>query len=533
MEEFDYIIVGAGSAGCALANRLSANPSLRVALIEAGTKDSNPWIHIPVGYSHTMGNPATDWCYKTMPDAGLNGRSIPWPRGKVLGGSSSLNGLLYVRGQREDYDDWASMGNKGWAWDEVAPIFKRMESWGGDDEDGLHGKDGPLSVEKSRYQSQIVDEWVQAAHDLGYPLNHDYNGKVQEGVGLFQLTTKKGRRCSSAVAYLRCAKKRKNLAIRTDMQVEKIIFTDKKATGIMAKMGQINKIIHARREIILCTGALASPLILMRSGIGNAKNLTQWGIKPLHNLPGVGKNLQDHLQARPIYRCKLPTINSMLASRWNKMAMALQYLLYRTGPMSMAASLGVGFVKSDEKLDRPDLQFHIQPFSAGATHAKPHDFSAFTASILQMRPQSTGHIDLNPDDPMGMPFIYPHYLSHENDRKCLVAGIKIARKICAQMPLSQYIIDEYSPGSHVNDNDDEAILQWAKDHSTTIYHPTGTCKMGIDKMAVLSPDLRVYGVEGLRVADASIMPMIVSGNTNAPCIMIGEKASDLILKEVA
>ncbi len=525
--EFDYVIVGAGSAGCAVANRLSANPNNRVALIEAGGKDYNPWIHIPVGYFKTMGNPVTDWCYHTEADAGLNGRSIPWPRGKVLGGSSSINGLLYVRGQAQDYQDWAALGNEGWGWDEIAPLFKRMECWWGEAENDLRGYDGLLSVEPSRYKSPIVDLWLEAAQKLGYPYTPDYNGKDQEGVNYFQLTSHKGLRCSSAVAYLRPARKRNNLKILTNIQVESLLFDQKRAVGVQARKGNQPIKIKANAEVILCAGALSSPHLLMLSGIGDGDQLQKVGLEVRHHLAGVGRNLQDHLQARPIFKCDLPTINSQLTSPFQKIKIALEYLLKRTGPMTMAASLGTGFLKTSFSKDRPDIQFHIQPFSADSPAAGPHRFSAFTASVLQLRPKSTGHLALHSSHSNDPVRIHPNYLSERLDQQVLVEGIKIARKIARQAPLNAHIIEEYSPNEDLED--EEALLNWARDHSTTIYHPTGTCKMGKDAMGVVDPQLRVHGVSGLRVADASIMPIITSGNTNAPTIMIGEKVSDMIM----
>ncbi len=530
MIEFDYIVVGAGSAGCVLANRLSANPNNRVAVVEAGGPDTSPWIHTPVGYFKTMGNPKTDWCYKTEADPGLNGRSLPWPRGKVLGGSSSINGLLYVRGQSADYDHWRQLGNTGWGWDDVLPYFKKSEDW---EANGsiLRGANGPLAVSKSRLKHQVVDAWIESAIDAGYLLNPDYNGENQEGVGYFQLTSRHGKRCSSAVAYLRPVKKRPNLKIFTNTMTEKILFEGKIATGIKVRQRGKPFTLTAKREIILSAGAIGSPQIMMLSGIGKADEISGHGIETVHNLPGVGKNLQDHLQARPVYKCNVPTINTQVASLFSQAMIGLQYILTRTGPMTMAASLGTGFLKTRPEIKTPDIQFHIQPFSADSPAAGPHKFSAYTASVLQLRPESAGHLELKSSDPEQHPAIHPNYLATPTDCQTIVEGIKIARRIARHSPMRDLITEEHAPGQGVAEDDDEKILEWARNTSTTIYHPTGTCKMGTDPSSVVDPRLRVHGIKNLRVADASIMPVIVSGNTNAPAIMIGEKASDMVLED--
>jgi len=524
-QSFDYIVVGAGSAGCALANRLSSGPKNSVLLVEAGGKDTNPWIHVPVGYFKTMGNPKTDWCFTTQPDPGLNGRAIPWPRGKVLGGCSSINGLLYVRGQAEDYDHWRDLGNEGWGWSDIEPIFKRMENWQGL-RSSYRGDYGPITVSPTQVSRPVVDCWIRAAENAGYPSNSDYNGPQQEGVSLFQLTLANGRRCSSAVAYLNPAKHRSNLTIMTKTQVQRIIFAGKRAVGLITDKGEIK----AKREVILSAGSLASPQLLMVSGIGNPDQLLPHKINLVHELNGVGQNLQDHLQARPIFKVKARTINTEINSWFKQGLIGIEYMIKRTGPMTMAASLGTGFLKTKLSPGRPDIQFHIQPFSADRPADGPHKFDAFTASVLQMRPESTGHLDIISGSMIDPPLIYPNYLATEKDQKTLIEGIKIARKISQLEPLKSLIIDEYAPGKEVSLDDDMAILQWARNNAVTIYHPTGTCKMGLDDMAVVNCELKVHGIEGLRVADASIMPAIVSGNTNAAAIMIGEKAADLIMK---
>ncbi len=526
--EFDFVIVGAGSAGCVLANRLSADGRHKVALLEAGGKDTYPWIHIPVGYFKTMGNPKTDWGYQTEPDPGLNGRSLKWPRGKVLGGSSSINGLLYVRGQAADYNQWRQMGNTGWGWDDVLPLFKRAESYDGGDDD-IRGREGPLSVSDSAVSREVVDRYLDAAVNAGYPRNEDYNGADQEGVAHFQLTMNRGRRCSSAVAYLKPAKSRANLTILTKCAAEKLVFNGKRVTGIEVTMGGQRQTIRARKEIILSAGAIGSPQLLMVSGIGPVDELNRHGIKVVAASEGVGKNLQDHLQARPVYKTTLSTINTEINSLFKQGLIALHYAATRTGPMTMAASLGTAFLKTRPDMDQPDIQFHIQPFSASSKINKPHDFNAFTASVLQMRPESVGHLELASANMSDYPKIHPNYLATKTDQDTIVEGIRIARRIARTEPVASVITEEYTPGPSLLDDDYDGLLNWARDTSTTIYHPTGTCKMGNDTMAVVDERLRVREVEGLRVADASIMPVIVSGNTNAPAIMIGEKCSDMVL----
>lgn len=530
--EADIVIVGAGSAGCVLANRLSADPSVRVVLLEAGGRDTNPWIHIPVGYFRTMHNPAVDWCYKTEPDPGLNGRSIDWPRGKVLGGSSSLNGLLYVRGQPQDYDRWRQMGNTGWGWDDVLPLFKRAEDQErGEDE--FHGTGGPLAVSNMRIQRPICDAWVEAAQAAGYPFNPDYNGATQEGAGYFQLTARNGRRCSAATAYLKPIRGRENLRIVTRAQVRRVLLEGRRATGVeYADRGGVVQTVTARREVILSSGAIGSPQILMLSGIGPAEHLKENGIAPLHVLAGVGQGMQDHLQARLVYKCNVPTLNDEVRSYVNQARIALRYALFRSGPMTMAASLATGFFKTRPELETPDIQFHVQPWSADSPGEGVHPFSAFTMSVCQLRPESRGEIRLSGPDPRSYPRLIPNYLSTPADCQTIVEGIKIARRIARTEPLAGKIAEEFRPNAALDMDDYDGTLDWARSNSVSIYHPTGTCKMGTGEGAVVDHELKVHGIEGLRVADCSIMPDIVSGNTNAPAIMIGEKASDLVAARV-
>ena len=464
--KFDYVIVGAGSAGCVLANRLSANGRYSVALLEAGGKDSSPWIHVPVGYFKNIGNPKTDWCYQTEPDPGLNGRSIGWPRGKVLGGSSSINGLLYVRGQPLDYDHWRQLGNAGWAWKDVLPYFKRSESWElGADE--YRGEDGPLAVTESRVRREIIDAWLDAAINVGYKKAADYNGVDQEGVAYYQMTMRNGRRCSSAVAYLRPAMGRDNLTVFTGAQALRVDIENECAKAVEAVIENRPTRIEANREIVLSAGAIGSPQLLMLSGVGPAEHLDEHGIVVKKNLPGVGKNLQDHLQARPVYRTSASTINIEVGNLFKKAMIGLRYLATRGGPMAMAASLGAGFLKSRPELEQPDIQFHVQPFSkTDMSNPDPDAFSAFTMSVLQLRPESAGELRLKSSSPEDYPAIHPNYLATRKDQETIVEGIRMARRIARAEPLKSLIIEEHDPGRTVSDDDYDGLLDWARSTAT-------------------------------------------------------------------
>lgn len=522
---YDYVIVGAGSAGCVLANRLSEDPDVSVLLLEAGGADWNPWIHVPVGYFRTMHNPATDWCYMTDPDEGIKGRRLQWPRGKVLGGSSSLNGLLYIRGQRQDYDGWAASGNKGWDYDSVLPYFRKSECQErGADE--YHGTQGPLHVSDLRLRREIAERFIQAAKAAGIPENSDVNGATQEGVGYFQQTSNKGLRCSTAKAFLRPALRRSNLTLIKRAHCQRLMLQGKRVVGVEYSQGARIHQVHADREVLLCSGAIGSPQILQCSGIGDARHLEMVGVECLHHLPGVGENLQDHLQIRLVFKTRCRTLNDEVRHPLKKLVVGTQYVLTRTGPLTLAASQVCVFTGSREGMQRPDIQFHMQPLSADKPAEGVHPFSAFTASVCQLRPTSRGYIRITSPNPGIYPSIQPNYLSTEEDCRVAVDAIKVARRIAKQEPLASVITEEYVPG--VGYQSDEELLDAAREYSQTIYHPTGTCKMGHDEFAVVDDQLRVHGLEGLRVVDASIMPDIVSGNTNAPTIMIAEKAADMI-----
>ncbi|HEX3632311.1 MAG TPA: choline dehydrogenase [Casimicrobiaceae bacterium] len=530
--QYDYIIVGAGSAGCVLANRLTADGRHSVLLLEAGPPDAYPWIHVPIGYAKTMFDARYNWCFYTEPDPGMNGRKIYWPRGKTLGGSSSINGLIYVRGQREDYDRWAAAGNAGWSYDEVLPYFKRLEHAVGGDP-AYHGRDGPQWCSPIGRRHELIDAVVAGAGELGIARNDDFNGAAQEGAGYYHLSTRRGWRCSTAVAYLKPARARRNLRIETGAQATRIAFDGRRASGVSYRHRGGARAATARREVLLCAGALQTPQLLQLSGVGPGALLRSFDIPVVHELPGVGENLQDHLQARVIYECSRPiTTNDDLASFWRTLGMGIDYLFTRDGPMAVGINQGGIFARARPDAKTPDVQFHIATLSSDMAGSPTHAFSGFTMSVCQLRPESRGWVRIRSADPLAPPAMQANYLSTQADRETLIAGIRLARRLAATRALSPYVKTEYRPGPAAESDAD--LLEFARNTGGTIFHPSGTCKMGDaarDALSVVDSELRVHGLDGVRVVDCSIMPTLTSGNTNVPVIMIAEKASDLILRD--
>ena len=534
MDEFDYIIVGAGSAGCVLANRLSAKKENKVLLLEAGGKDNYPWIHIPVGYYKTMHNPKVDWCFRTEKDESMNNRSIRYPRGKTLGGSSSINGLLWIRGQSNDYDNWRQMGNSGWGWNDVLPYFLKSEN----NELGkseFHNDSGPIMVSNKKINLKMLDEFQNAAEECGIPKTNDFNTGDNTGIGFFQFTTNHNKsllklRCSAAKGYLNPVKKRNNLKIITEAHVQKINFDGKKAESVSFFQGDKVVTVKARREIILSAGSIGSPHILQVSGIGDSNKLKKNGIQTIYELKGVGKNLQDHLMFRPVYKVKnLKSLNGKINSLFGNFLIGLEYLFKQSGPMTMGASQVCGFAKSDPSKETPNLQFHVQPISTDILGAsKLHDFDGITPTVANIRPSSRGEISIVSNDSRVNPKIKMNYLSTQDDRIVAAQGLKLVRKIMLETEtFKKYEPEEYRPGVHITD--DEELVKAGSEFTQTIFHPVGTCKMGKDDNAVVNDKLCIHGLKNLRVIDASIMPNITSGNTNAPTIMIAEKGSEFIL----
>ncbi|MDY0870994.1 GMC family oxidoreductase [Dongia rigui] len=532
-DEADFIVVGAGSAGCALANRLSEDGRYKVALLEAGPPDRHFWIHLPIGYGKTMWDSRINWRFETEPEPSMNGRRIYWPRGRVLGGSSSINGLIVIRGQAEDYEAWRQLGNVGWGWEGVLPYFRKLETNPAFPGDPLHGDAGPLHISSIGAQHPIIESVIAAAQKLGVPRNPDFNGARQEGVGYYQLTTQRGWRQSSAVAYLRPAQKRPNLRIICNAVATRLTFDGKRANGIeYSAHGALHRL-GARRGVVLSAGAVQSPQLLMLSGIGPAAHLAEMGIPVRSDLPGVGGNLQDHLQLRLIYRLnRRISTNDTLRSLAGRARMGLEWLLARRGPLAIGINQGGLFTRVMPESATPDIQFHIATLSADMAGGKVHDFSGMTLSVCQLRPESTGTIRLKGPDPLQAPRIQANYLSAEADRRCAVAAIKFARTLAATAPLADLVEDEFLPGA-ARDSDDD-LLDFARQHGATIFHPAGTCRMGPaqEAMNVVDPRLKVCGIGNLWVADCSVMPRLVSGNTNLPTIMIAEKAADLIKEDL-
>jgi choline dehydrogenase-like flavoprotein len=527
--EFDYVIVGAGSAGCVLANRLSADGKNSVLLLEAGPKDTHIWIHVPLGYGRLFKEKTVNWMYQTEPEPGLDGRTVFQPRGKVLGGSSSINGLLYVRGQHEDYDRWRQHGNSGWGYDDVLPYFKKAENQqrGADD---FHAVGGPLPVSDLTHADPLSAAFIAAAAETGIPKNPDFNGATQEGAGFFQTTTRYGRRASTAVSYLRPAKKRKNLHIETSALARRVVFDGRRAVAVEYEKAGSQRTARARKEVLVSSGAYNSPQLLQLSGVGPGDFLRKHGIDVVLDAPGVGNDLQDHMQVRVVMRCTKPiTLNDVVNSPARKVLAGLRYAALRTGPLSIAAGTSGAFFKTNPRLATPDIQIHFLPFSTDKMGEKLHPFSGFTASVCQLRPESRGTLRIRSADPLAPPEIRINYLSTETDRTANVEGLKILRKILHAPALSPFVVEEVDPGSKVST--DEELLNYCRARGRPTYHPNLTCRMGSDPLAVVDQRLRVRGIDGLRVVDASIMPDLVSGNTNAAIIMIAEKASDMILED--
>lgn len=530
-DTFDYIIVGAGSAGCVLANRLSADPRHRVLVLEAGGQDDWIWFHIPVGYLFSIGNPRADWMYETQAIPGLNGRSLKYPRGKVIGGSSAINAMIYMRGQAADYDGWRQLGLSGWGWDDVLPLFLAQEDHIAPPSEH-HRSGGEWRVEHPRMRWTVLDAFAEAAAQEGIVAVPDFNGGDNAGCGYFQVNQKAGVRWSAARGFLKPVLKRPNLKLETGVRVDRVLIENGRAVGVVWTRDGQTVTARASGEVVLAAGAVNTPKLLELSGIGGGERLAALGIETIRDLPGVGENLQDHLQIRPIYRVSgVPTMNALYASLWRRPLMALEYAALRRGPMSMAPSQMGAFARSSPDQATANLQFHVQPLSLDRFGEPLHPFPAITISVCNLRPTSRGAIHAASADPAAPPTIQPNYLDTAADARVAVDSLRLVRRIVGRPPLKRYGPEELKPGFATED--EAGLLTAARDLGTTIFHPVGTAKMGLasDPAAVVDARLRVFGVEGLRIADASVMPMITSGNTNAPTMMIAEKAARMILQD--
>lgn len=536
MDTFDYVIVGAGTAGCVVASRLSEDPNVSVLVLEAGGSDRTVWIQLPIGYGRTFFDPSINWMYDTAKIPGLSGRSSYWPRGKVIGGSGSINAMVYVRGQPGDFDDWAALGNPGWSFNEVLPFFRMSEDYEGDETTHrAHG--GPIHVtDITRRAHPLCGTFVETAAQIGFAASADFNGPDGEGVGVYQINTDNGRRASSANAFLRPALRRRNVALRTRSHATRILFEGRRAVGVEYRRGGQTQRVMARCEVILCGGSVNSPQLLQLSGIGEADHLRGLGIEPIMDAAAVGQNLQDHLAVSYFYRSSRPTLNDELGPFSGKVKAALRYLLDRGGPLSMSVNQGGGFVRSDPSQARPNLQLYFSPVSYTQTPlserrlTQPDPFSAFLLSFNACRPTSRGSLSIQSSDPFTHPLIQPNYLATDKDVSDALAGIRLLRRLATTAPLSDIITGEILPGDHLQS--DEDLLQDFRDRADTVYHPVGTCMMGVDPaQSVVDARLRVHGVQGLRIIDASIFPTVTSGNTNAPTVMVAEKGAAMVVED--
>ncbi len=528
-QTYDYVVVGGGTAGCVVASRLSESGRYQVLLLEAGPADRYPWIHIPIGYAKTMFNPRYNWGFYTQPEPELNNRKIYWPRGRVLGGSSSINGLIYIRGQAQDYDTWEQLGNPGWGWRDVLPTFRKLEN-NERGESEYHGGSGPLYCSDIHERPELMEAIIRGGNELGVPRTEDFNGAAQEGAGYYQLFTRRGFRSSTAVSYLRPARSRPNLHVVTEAMTQKLILEGKRVVGVEYLHRGNRVTVRAGREVILSAGAVQTPQLLELSGIGNPAILRNHGIDVAHELPGVGENLQDHLQFRLMYRCRKPiTTNDELATWWRQARIGLRYAFGRTGPMAVGINHVGLFTKVLPESETPDIQFHVAALTAEMAAGKPHRFPGFTLSVCQLRPSSRGTIHIGSPNVGDAPLIYANYLTTELDWRCSLAGVRFAQRLSETRAMADYTEAPYRPAP--GKTSDEDLIEFCREYAATIFHPVGTCKMGSGREAVVDSRLRTHGLAGLRIADASIMPTLVSGNTNAPAAMIGEKASEMILQD--